>query len=134
LLNKHEYNEKRFNWCNCFFNGDFFSCSKTNEDKLSGNDTNIQNCDTTNMSYSNDIVPILSDYCYACHGKNTNDGSDGIILEEYGNISGRAINGTLMGVITHASGFPAMPQDGPKLSDCNINKIRAWINNGAQNN
>jgi hypothetical protein len=45
-----------------------------------------------------------------------------------------ADNGKLVGAITHAAGFLPMPQSAPKLSDCNINKIKDWVNRGALNN
>ena len=117
-----------------------YSCSKSSEDNYTdppdppptGGGNN--NCDTANMEYQADIVPILSTFCYSCHGENTNSGSMGIILEGFDNIKSRADNGTLVGVISHASGYPPMPKDGTKLSDCNINKITSWVNNGAQNN
>jgi hypothetical protein len=111
-----------------------FSCSKTSVEALNNTPGNPTTCDTVNMKYATNVVPILTDFCYACHGANTNSGSGGIILEGYENIRPRAISGTLMGVISHSAGFPQMPKDGPKLSDCNINKIRSWINNGAQDN
>jgi hypothetical protein len=58
----------------------------------------------------------------------------GVKLEDYADVKEHADHGDLMGTITHAAGFPAMPQGGTKLSDCNINKIRAWINRGAEDN
>lgn len=113
------------------------ACSKSSEDTVDpdpnpGGGNN--NCDTTTMSYQNDIVPILSSNCYACHGENSNASGMGIILEGYSNLQPKAVSGTLIGVITHANGFPAMPKDAGKLSECNINKIRAWVDAGAQNN
>jgi hypothetical protein len=115
------------------------ACSKSSEDTYGNPDPdpgggNNNNCDTTGMSYQTDIVPILSANCYACHGENSNTSGMGIILEGYGNIQPKAVSGTLIGVITHASGFPAMPKDAGKLSDCNIAKIRAWVDAGAQDN
>ena len=91
-------------------------------------------CDTTNSQYLADVVPILTNNCYRCHGSGTNSGSFGIVLEGYSNLKPYAESGTLIGVITHAQGFIPMPEDGGKLSDCNINKIRSWITNGIQNN
>ena len=58
----------------------------------------------------------------------------GIVLEGYDNLKPFAESGTLLGVITHAQGFMPMPQDASKMSDCNINKIRSWIENGMPNN
>lgn len=115
----------------------FIACSKDNEqdtDPTPDPDPVPGSCDTANMKYTANVVPILQSNCYGCHGANTNSGGNGIILEGYANIETRAKNGTLIGVITHASGFPAMPKDGPKLSECNINKIKSWVNHGAENN
>ena len=116
-----------------------YSCSKSSEDayvdpppQQGGGNNNT--CDTANSEYQADVVPILTSYCYSCHGAATNSGSMGIVLEGYDNLKPKADAGTLIGVITHASGFPAMPKDGTKLSECNINKIRSWIDHGAQNN
>ena len=92
------------------------------------------NCDTANSKYMTDVVPILTNNCYRCHGSASNSGSFGIVLEGYSNLKPYAESGTLVGVITHAQGFTPMPQDGGKLSDCNINIIKSWIANGIQNN
>lgn len=111
------------------------SCSKQNEETLSQTPSSPSpSCDTANMKYAANVVPILQSNCYSCHGESTNSNSNGILLEGYSNLKARADNGQLLGVITHADGFPAMPQGVAKLSDCNINIIRSWINNGAQNN
>lgn len=115
-----------------------YSCSKSSEDALTDPDPNPgggnNTCDTSSIQYAADIVPILSANCYSCHGENTNSGSMGIVLEGHANIQPKATSGTLLGVVTHASGFPAMPKDASKLSECNINKIRAWVNAGAPDN
>jgi len=111
-----------------------FSCSKKSEDNVNNPPPNPGSCDTANMKYQTNIVPILQANCYSCHGTATNSGSNGIILEGYANLKIKAESGILIGVITHAPGFPAMPMNGTKLSDCNINKIRSWINNGILDN
>lgn len=113
-----------------------YSCSKG--DSTAGNEpppgTGDNNCDTANSQYMADVVPILTNNCYKCHGASSNTGSFGLVLEGYNNLKPYAESGTLIGVITHASGYPAMPKDGAKLSDCNINKIRSWIAHGIQDN
>ena len=40
-------------------------------------------CDTLNMSYSQNIVPILKNNCYSCHSKGNTVGSYGILLDSY---------------------------------------------------
>ncbi|MBL7698330.1 MAG: cytochrome c [Chitinophagaceae bacterium] len=117
----------------------FYSCTKSSMDEGNNNPQDPpQNgpgpCDTVNMEYAADVVPILQGNCYACHGANSNSGSFGRILEGYNNLKPYAESGTLIGVISHAQGFIPMPQNGPKLSECDINKIRSWVNNGIQDN
>ena len=105
-------------------------CSKTSEDKLASPDPPA--CDTVGMMYSTDIKPILQANCYSCHANGNAEG--GILLDAYESVKDVAEDGKLIGVTTHATGYPPMPQGGAKLSDCDINKIKDWINNGASNN
>jgi uncharacterized membrane protein len=109
------------------------ACSKSNEVARSGNTGgNTSGCDTTNMTYSADIEPIIKANCYSCHADGNSEG--GISLDSYEKLKQPAGNGILTGVITHANGFPSMPEGGPQLSECDINKIKAWIANGILNN
>jgi hypothetical protein len=115
------------------------ACSKDNEQDVTNNGSNNggsnnggSTCDTANVKYSTGVVPILQTNCYGCHGNGVVSG--GVALDNFNTLRTRALNGSLIGVITHAQGYPAMPKGGAKLSDCNINKIRSWINNGALNN
>ncbi len=110
------------------------SCSKSNEADLQKADqgSNAGSCTTANMKFSADIVPILQANCNSCH--NTIRTEAAVNTENYSSVKMIADNGLLIGTITHASGFPPMPQGKPKLADCNINKIRAWISQGAPNN
>jgi len=114
----------------CLF---FVGCSKSNEESLNpaggGNPTG---CDTANMKYAANIQPIIQANCYRCHGNGQSQGS--ISLDTYAKLQRVAVNGTLVGVISHASGFTPMPQNASKLSDCDINKIKRWVLNGALNN
>lgn len=109
-----------------------FSCSKKSEDQISQDSGGGNACDTVNMTYSGNIKPILQANCYSCHGNGQING--GVTLDSYAGVKAVADDGKLISVITHAPGFPQMPQGGAKLSECNINKIRDWINRGTQNN
>ncbi|MBX3257412.1 MAG: hypothetical protein KF862_25025 [Chitinophagaceae bacterium] len=102
------------------------ACSKASEEELA------PPCDTDNMRYSADILPIISTNCYSCHGNGTV--TEGVDLDGYANLKARADNGDLLGAVTHAAGYTPMPYNLPKLSDCDINKIKAWIRDGAPNN
>ncbi|PSL31982.1 c-type cytochrome [Chitinophaga ginsengisoli] len=113
------------------------SCSKDNEQDITNNNPNPpdggnNSCDTANMQYTRDVLPIISGSCYSCHGNGNVSG--GVSLGNYAGLKTQADNGNLLHVINHDAGYPAMPQGGSKLSDCNINKIRSWINHGALNN
>jgi hypothetical protein len=109
------------------------ACSKTNEVAEGGNTPGTDgSCDTVNMKYATDVKPILEANCYGCHGHGSAEG--GVSLETYTGVKLQADRSNLIGAITHASGYPPMPQGGAKLSDCNINKIKAWIARGTLNN
>ncbi|MEP6465078.1 MAG: cytochrome c [Parafilimonas sp.] len=105
------------------------SCSKQSEDLLQPNN---MVCDTSNVSYMNNVLPIISANCYSCHGNGEMEGS--VSLDGYANLKIVAGSGLLEGVITYSQGFPPMPENNPKLSDCDINIISAWINNNAPDN
>ena len=108
----------------------FGGCSKTSEDKLAP----PAPCDTTNISYSTQVVSILTENCYSCHGNGSTGGSGGINLNTYVNLKVYADNGYLVGNVTHAAGYPGMPYGKPPLPACEINTIVAWVHQGALNN
>ena len=89
-------------------------------------------CDTTTVSYMNDIEPLISQNCYQCHSAALNFGN--VTLEGYSAFKSEVDRGRLTGAIRRDFGFSSMPQDGDKLPDCDISKVEAWINNGAPNN
>lgn len=89
-------------------------------------------CDLTNISYSADIVPIMNRYCYSCHSVAANQGN--IILEGYDQMVRYINDGSLIGSIKHESGWIPMPEDAPKMPDCDIMKITEWVNAGNFNN
>ena len=93
-------------------------------------------CDTVNMRYSVEIKAILDGHCKSCHDGAAITGFD---LYDYATISGLALDGnftygTLLSAVMHKGGAPEMPKDGAKLSDCDINKITAWVNAVAPDN
>jgi hypothetical protein len=112
-------------------------CSKTNEEtqlrNSQGNTGGVtESCDTVDMKYAANIQPILQANCYSCHSNGHFE--HGVSLETYDYVKTQVNNGNLIGVITHASGYPAMPFGLPKLSDCTINKVKDWVGRGANNN
>lgn len=89
-------------------------------------------CDTTNVAYSTHIKPLIQNNCQGCHS-GTNAGG-GIQLVTYADAKAIADNGQFKGVIEHLSGYSPMPQNGAKLTDCQISMVNIWLNNGALDN
>lgn len=110
------------------------ACSKASEDRLGGGTpVTPATCDTANMQYVAHIQPILNAAgCTDCHSSAIRDG--GVVLDTYAGIKTQVNNGRFLGAITHASGYVPMPYGGSKLPDCTINKVKAWVARGAQNN
>jgi len=96
------------------------------------NTTNCNcSCDPTKFTYAAIIQPIITNQCVGCHKPGSLGGN--IDLSTYSQVMVQVNNGKLLGSITHAIGFAAMPK-GSKLSDCQITQIKDWISAGALNN
>lgn len=91
-------------------------------------------CDTTTVSYTADVRPILDAKCATagCHDAGT--GAGGYDFSTHATTQPSATNGKLVGTVNWTAGFSAMPKNQPKLSQCEINKITRWANQGALNN
>jgi hypothetical protein len=85
-------------------------------------------CDSTNVTYTVTLKPILQTYCVGCHS-NSNP-SFGVNLSTYAGVVAVANTGQLMGAIRHDQGYFPMPKGGNMLSPCNIDLFQIWINNG----
>lgn len=111
------------------------SCYYNSEEYLYGKPGDSNCPDSTIITYSGGVQPILSKYCYTCHSNsNASSMGSGVKLQDYADVKARASNGSLLGTITHSSGYPPMPQGGRKLEDCNILIIRKWVEAGSLNN
>lgn len=89
-------------------------------------------CDTTNVTYSGYVRPWLDLHCTGCHvGVNA---GGGVFLSGFGSVQEVALNGQFLGSIQHDAGFSPMPKGEDKLADCDITKIKLWIEDGAPNN
>ena len=89
-------------------------------------------CDTSNVTYSNDVWPVIESNCVTCHNGNFPSGN--VSLADYNDIVAATQNGRLLGVIKHEDGWPEMPKGGGMLPDCDIQKIEIWVNAGTPNN
>jgi len=92
-------------------------------------------CDTTNITYSGTIQPILSSSCLSCHSNSTaaSYGAN-IKIENYSDVILRVNDGKLYGSISHTGGFSPMPKNSIKLNDCKVASVKIWIDAGASNN
>ena len=89
-------------------------------------------CDTSSVTFNAVIRPLMQNKCQGCHQGASPGG--GLNFSTYLGIQVAAINGSLLGSIDHAPGWIAMPKNSNKLPDCDIAKIRIWVNAGAPNN
>jgi hypothetical protein len=92
-------------------------------------------CDSINVTYNATIKPIVETICQSCHSGSNPSG--GILLQSYDDVAAFASTGQLVGVVTHADGYPTMPDpnDSTKfISTCKIRQIIKWVNDGYPNN
>ena len=88
-----------------------------------------QNCDTVNVTYTKNMQSLFNANCggnNSCHSSSIAEG--GVILDNYTDAS-QVDDATMIACVEHASGYSPMPPTG-KLSDCGINQIKLWIQNG----
>jgi hypothetical protein len=91
-------------------------------------------CDTLNVTYSTTVRTIIQNGgCLGCHTSPAASGGN-IVLDNYTALKTVAQNGKLYGAINHSPGFSPMPQSGGKLTNCDISKIKKWIDSGTLNN
>ena len=112
----------------------FQGCYYDNEEQLY---PSTANCETDDMSFANDVWPVINASCKGCHSGATPTG--GIPLENYSDVATQAQvaagnYGSLYGAINHASGNSPMPKNSDQLPDCTISKIKAWIDQGMPDN
>jgi hypothetical protein len=96
-------------------------------------------CDTTSISYTNDVAPIITAYCAisgGCHNASGDVATGGLDYTVFPILQSQATTDLIVADIngTPGRGHSAMPLNLPKLSQCNINKITRWINEGAPDN
>lgn len=97
--------------------------------------TPVVTCDSLNSKYSVQVKNIISANCYSCHATPVATAlGGGIVLDTYNGLNFWATNGILLDNITQVPGSNPMPKNAAKLSDCDIAKIRVWINSGSPNN
>lgn len=120
---------QRFAGCACILCLlSFIACAYNDEETLYPPDT----CDTSQVTYSLVVAPIIESRCYDCHDQLAV--VSGIPLAGYDNLKNMVDAGRLIGALRHQVGFSPMPKDRPALPECEILKIENWVAQGAPNN
>jgi cytochrome c5 len=104
------------------------SCTMQNEEDFL--QANI--CDTIDVSY-HDLTYIFTEICSACHSE-VFTYRDGIKMDSYNRVKSSINTGLVLPAINQVNGVPPMPKGASKLSDCELDKIKAWINDGMPEN
>ncbi len=107
----------------------------------------VAGCGEQEVSFKNDVVPILQARCVSCH-KQGGSGyiASGLSMESYDNlmkgtkfgpviIPGYSFSSTLQILVEHkADSSINMPKQMPKLPQDQVELIGRWINQGAKDN
>ncbi len=120
----------QFFWLMCSFII-LSSCYNDSEEELyPGTGGGI--CDTSNITFSGTIQPILASNCNHCHNSSITSG--GVVTDSYQALLPHVQSGIFRKAVNHEPGATPMPQNAQKLPACELTKINAWINAGAPNN
>ena len=128
---KQGYNMKKKLLALLVLPGIFVACNSTSstesdtEESSSSMQESSSSITTTDLTYANDISPLIQSYCAGCHSGD--EPAKGLDLTTYANVSGAAsaINNR---VVTMKNMPPAKASSKP--SDAEREKIREWIAGG----
>jgi hypothetical protein len=109
----------------------FGACYYDSEEALYPSYNN--SCDTSNVTFSATIIPILSNNCLGCHS-NSSAASLGanIKLQDYADVQSQI--STVIQAINHTGGLSPMPKGGNKISTCSLTQFDIWVRKGTPNN
>lgn len=93
-------------------------------------------CDKTAFNYAADIKPIMDAHCTSCHTQGSLVSNGHIYLEDWAKLNDYVTTDPdrFVGSLDHDPSYHSMPKDAPKLTDCEISKIKSWIAAGALDN
>ena len=89
-------------------------------------------CDSSNVTFSGTVAPIMSANCNSCHS--TSVASGNVTTDNYNGLLLIVNDGRLWRDISWEQGSDPMPKGGNQLSFCDRGKIKKWINLGSPNN
>ncbi|GAC1370117.1 MAG: hypothetical protein NVS3B25_23640 [Hymenobacter sp.] len=101
-----------------------------------GDPTLVAPCDASpqTVTYAGVISPIFDAHCRECHASNKAAVLGG--SNDFGDYQGikRYPASGLLGSIEHAPGYDPMPKGLGKISECDIRRIKTWMDAGEPNN
>jgi hypothetical protein len=106
----------------------FFSCYYDNEEALYPNLNS--SCDTTNVTFSGTIEPILNNNCYSCHSDANAAFGGNVHLQSATDVI--SMSSRIAVAIKRTGAFP-MPPSG-KLNSCAISQFDLWVKKGTPDN
>jgi len=108
----------------------FASCTMQNEEEYFGEPV----CDSLTVNrddlvvYYEDLTYVFTGICLPCHNSQLTY-RPGILMDSYEDVVKSVETGKVLPAIKH-DGYYKMPYNQAKLSDCEIQKIAKWIENG----
>ena len=93
---------------------------------------NSGTCVSTNMSFATNIKPILDANCLGCHSS-AGGVSGGYDFSSYNGVKSAVTAAKLYESVVQTGSAVSMPP-ASKLSQCNIDQIKSWVDAGAPNN
>lgn len=104
-------------------------CYYDNEEDLYENYYENNQCDTTSVTFADDIMPLVQGNC-AISGCHVAGGTGNGIFENYEGVKEKVDNGSLrQRVLVDRNMPPTEP-----LTECQLDIIDAWLNAGAPDN
>lgn len=89
-------------------------------------------CDSAKFTFAAVILPMMNKYCVGCHSSGNPSGN--VDLSTYVGVKNSITQNQGLLMSLNQNGYYPMPKGGNKLSACEINQVKNWINAGAPNN
>lgn len=89
-------------------------------------------CDSAKFTFAAVISPMMNKYCVGCHSSGNPSGN--VDLSTYVGVKNSITQNQGLLMSLNQNGYYPMPKGGNKLSACEINQVKNWINAGAPNN
>ena len=93
------------------------------------NSTCSSSCDTTTVTYSNQITAIMTANCISCHSGSS--AQKGILLDSYANVKANMDNGNILSAV---QGITLQMPPGGQITNCEMRQLEIWKATGETQN